>query len=104
MSDLFEAQRHSINNRATVEASAVCGCFYCMHSFPPTDIVAWSGLDPSKFDDPNAPNANTALCPRCGSESVIGDATGYPISGQFLGRMHEAWFERTIIQKPSAKT
>ena len=103
MTDLFEAQRHSVNNRATVETSSVCGCFYCMHIFRPTEIVAWTGLDLSKFDDPNAPNADTALCPGCGSESVLGDAAGLPITGQFLGRMHVAWFERTIVQKPSDK-
>lgn len=103
MSDLLEAQRHSTNNRTTIEASSVCGCFYCMHIFPPADIVAWTGLDLSRFGDPDAPNADTALCPRCGSESVIGGASGYAINVPFLSHMHEAWFERTIIHRPSAK-
>ncbi len=102
MSDLLDAHQYSINNRSTVEASRLCGCFYCLHLFSPADIVAWTGLDLSKFDDPNA-TADTALCPRCGSESVIGDRSGHAINVNFLSQMHEAWFERTIIQRPSTK-
>ena len=104
MIDLLAAQRHATKNRAEIEASKVCGCFYCMQIFPPSEIVAWSGLDMSNFNDPDAEaDAETALCPRCGSESVMGDRSGYDITVQFLGHMHEAWFQRTIIRKPSPK-
>ena len=103
MVDLLAAYRHTSNNRAAIEASTACGCFYCMQIFPPSEIVAWTGLDVSNFDDPDAMNAETALCPRCGSESVIGDKSGVEINAQFLSRMHEAWFQRTIICKPSPK-
>jgi len=103
MTDLLAAHRHASNNRTEIEASTVCGCFYCVQTFPPAEIVAWSGLDMSNFDDPEAANAATALCPRCGSEAVIGDKSGYDVHGQFLTRMQEAWFQRTIIRKPSAR-
>jgi hypothetical protein len=103
MADLLAANRHTSNNRAEIEASQVCGCFYCEKMFPPTEIVAWGGLDVSSFDDPESLNAGTALCPHCGSESVIGDKSGYGINADFLGRMHEAWFERTIIRRPTPK-
>lgn len=102
MSDLLQAHRHSIDNRSSVEASTVCGCFYCMHIFRPEDITAWVGLDLSRFNDPNA-NADTAVCPRCGSESVIGNRSGYEITAHFLSQMHEAWFERTAIHRPSSR-
>ncbi len=103
MVDLLAAQRHAVNNYLEIEASTVCGCFYCIQLFPPSEIVAWTGLDLSNFNDPAAANAQTALCPKCGSESVMGDKSGYKIDAQFLGRMHEAWFERTIVHKPKAK-
>lgn len=103
MADLLSANRHTTNNRAEIEASQVCGCFYCMQIFPPAEIVAWAGLDASSFDDHEALNEGTALCPKCGSESVIGDKSGYRITPDFLGRMHEAWFQRTIIRKPAPK-
>ena len=47
----------------------------------------------------------SALCPRCGSESVVGDKSGHKIDHAFLGGMNEAWYQRTmIIRKPAAKT
>lgn len=104
MSDLLAATRHAANNQAEVEASKLCGCFYCMQTFVPSEIVAWSGLDVSNFDNPDAASAGTALCPRCGSDSVIGDRSGYPVEPEFLSRMHDAWFQKTIIRKPGAKS
>ncbi|MBI3369613.1 MAG: cytoplasmic protein [Burkholderiales bacterium] len=99
MVDLLAAHQHINNNRAEVEASKVCGCFHCVRIFPPSDIVAWTGLDLNNFEDPEAANAETALCPRCGSESVIGDKSGYEINAQFLSRMQEAWYQRTVVRK-----
>ena len=105
MANLLTAIRHTTNNRAEIEASTVCGCCYCMQTFPPDEIIAWSGLDVSSFDDPEALTAGTALCPRCGSESVVGDKSGHKIDHAFLGGMNEAWYQRTmIIRKPAAKT
>ncbi|MDO9091553.1 MAG: hypothetical protein Q7U99_02735 [Rubrivivax sp.] len=104
MSDLLAAARHAHSNQAEIEGSIVCGCFCCMQTFAPTEILAWSGLDLSNFDNPDAASAGTALCPRCGSEAVIGDKSGYRIDPDFLARMNEAWFQRTIIRKPAPKT
>jgi len=103
MADLLAAHHHTTDNRAEIEASKVCGCFNCTQIFPPSEIVAWAGLDVSNFDDPESVIAETALCPKCGSESVIGDKSGYSIDTEFLGRMNEAWFQRTIIRKPGAR-
>ena len=105
-SDLLAAHRHTTKNRAEIEASRVCDCFYCQQTFAPADIVAWAGMDMSHFTNPDAAGAaadETALCPRCGSESVIGDKSGFPINPAFLTRMHEAWFQKTIIRKPAPK-
>jgi hypothetical protein len=103
MVDLLAASRHSANNQAEVEASSICGCFCCMQIFLPTEIIAWSGLDVSNFDNPESASAGTALCPRCGSDSVVGEKSGYSIDPDFLARMNEAWFQRTIIRAPRKK-
>jgi len=34
----------------------------------------------------------TALCPRCGIDSVIGSASGYPITADFLLMMRKYYF------------
>ena len=34
----------------------------------------------------------TALCPFCCIDSVIGDSSGFPITGKFLQEMHKRYF------------
>ena len=34
----------------------------------------------------------TAICPRCGIDSVLGDRSGFPISAEFLSEMQRYWF------------
>ncbi len=103
MNDLLEAYRFTSRNWAQIAGSKVCGCCNCMQMFPPAEIIAWTGLEVDNINDPDAVNNQTALCPRCGSEAVIGDRSGYPIDAHFLGRMNEAWFQRTIIRRPQPR-
>jgi hypothetical protein len=32
------------------------------------------------------------MCAKCGIDSVIADTSGYPITTEFLQRMHDHWF------------
>ena len=80
-SDLLDAHAHTVRHRKELAASAVAGCFYCCETFAPTEIEDW------------VDNDDCSLCPRCGIDSVIGDASGYPVSDrQFLKDMHSFWF------------
>jgi hypothetical protein len=79
-SDVILAHRHSARHRKEIEASELCGCFYCLAIFAPKEIVDW-------IDD-----GNTAICPRCPVDSVIGSVSGFPIETEFLQRMKEHWF------------
>ncbi len=90
--ELRAAHRHSSNHRAEVISSASCGCFYCRAVFSPTEILDWVDEDADGV-------GSTALCPRCGIDSVIGSNAGVPLDQGFLGEMHEYWFERTITVK-----
>lgn len=103
MTDLLEAHTHTTNNRAELEASSVCGCCACMQIFAPDEVTAFSGLDMDSFDNPDAASAETAVCPHCGAEALIGNRSGYLINPQFLSRMNQAWFQKTILRKPAAK-
>jgi hypothetical protein len=76
----IKAHEHCTRHRAEVEGSSLCGCFYCFAIFPPTDISEW-------IDD-----GQTALCPKCEIDSVIGTASRFPITREFLMRMHDHWF------------
>lgn len=104
MNELLAAYRSVYKNWSQIQASKVCGCCSCMQVFPADEVSAWTGLDFSNLDDPEAVDSQTALCPRCGAEAVIGDKSGFPIHAPFLVRMNEAWFQRTLIYKPAPKT
>jgi len=70
-----------IRHREEVLKSGDCGCFYCLSVFKPIDISEWVDDD------------QTALCPNCGVDSVIGDKSGYPVTDiNFLEQMHTFWF------------
>jgi hypothetical protein len=90
--DVEAAHPHSIRHRSEVEASGVCGCFYCLAVFPPSEVTEW--IDWPADTPAGAENARgqTALCPRCSIDSVIGSASGFPITPEFLARMEAHWF------------
>ncbi len=67
-------------------SSSLCGCFDCLWMFQPTEIKEW--VDESVLDG----KGQTALCPKCGIDSVIGSESGYPITKEFLGSMQKRWF------------
>jgi hypothetical protein len=78
--DHISAHEWSSYHRETFKGSSVCGCFYCLEVFSPGEIEHWTDDD------------DTALCPKCGIDSVIGSASGYPIEREFLRKMHDRWF------------
>jgi hypothetical protein len=90
---LRSAHRKSSNHRAEILSSESCGCFYCRSVFSPTEISEWVDEGPDGI-------GSTALCPRCGIDSVIGSAAGFPLDESFLSQMREFWFERTSTLKP----
>ena len=80
MSDYIESHKYCTGNKEQLKNDAVCGCFYCLEIFSPKEIKMW--LD----------RENTALCPYCCLDSVIGESSGYPITKEFLKKMNEYWF------------
>ena len=89
--DYEKAHRNSIFHRKEIMESKVCGCFFCMEVFDPAEIEIWT--DESKeFDE------QTAMCPYCFTDSVIGDKSGYPIINSFLEGMCERWFGDSVVR------
>jgi hypothetical protein len=74
------AHKHASQNRVELQASARCACFFCFRTFPSASITAW--IDSSQ----------TALCPKCGVDSVIGSASEHRLDDAFLRRMHQQFF------------
>lgn len=70
------ALKHASNHRAEIGQSAHCGCFFCFRTFVAAEIRTWIDKD------------QTALCPRCGIDAVIGGAAGFTLDDRFLRRLN----------------
>jgi len=86
--ELLAARQHANNNRAEIEASDLCGCFYCLATFKPKAITDWLDWDAGELNS----DGTTATCPLCDMDAVLGSASGIPIAREFLRRMYERWF------------
>lgn len=82
------AHKHSANHRRELEISVLCGCFYCLSTFAPAAIDEWVDAP----DGSESEAGTTALCPRCGVDAVIGSASGFLITDEFLSGMRSRWF------------
>lgn len=57
----------------------MCGCYYCLSIFEPKEVVGW--ID----------NNETALCPKCNVDSVIGDSV-ICVNKDILEKANKYWF------------
>jgi hypothetical protein len=74
-------------HRPEIESSAVCGCFSCLSVFGPSEIVEWLAERGSE----------TAFCPKCGIDAVIGSASGFDVTdAEFLLALNAAKFDMVI--------
>lgn len=76
---------HPFRNRAEVLRSTVCHCFHCKRAFVAAQIRQWRD------------EGETAVCPHCEVDAVIGDASGYDMTPPLLEAMHDHWFVRQIL-------
>ena len=83
--DIREAHHHSAKQRLEIKASTTCGCFYCCSIFEPAKIEDW-------VDENESGVGQTALCPSCGIDSVLGDKSDISIDPEFLKKMKHYWF------------
>jgi len=82
-----EAHDRSSKHRAEILASDHCACFYCLATFPPSAVQPWTDVST------DSGLGQTALCPKCGIDSVLGSAaSGVALTDHFLEEMHRYWF------------
>ena len=87
---LQEAHAHTKDNEIEILSSQECGCIFCRSHFSARAVNDW--------DDSNM--HTQALCPECGMPSLIGDASGFPVTDkEFLKQMNLAFFGPDYISK-----
>ena len=74
----------SIKNEESINKSDFCGCFHCISIFPVVDIKL-SEMMVEKD------GVKTAICPICGIDSVLGDAS-VDITAEILEAMNAHFF------------
>ncbi|MDO5396435.1 MAG: hypothetical protein Q4G33_00760 [bacterium] len=81
------ANEFSMKNKKQLEKSETCGCFGCVRVFKPSEVVEFlAGED-------------TAVCPYCGTDSVLGDYSGFPVTEEFMQKMNDEMFGEIMNQK-----
>jgi hypothetical protein len=73
--------KHMHHNRAEIQSGERCGCIFCEQFFSPIEILRWVG------------EGTTALCPRCGTASVVSSGAGLELTPELLHRAHQMLFD-----------
>lgn len=81
--DIITAHKFCSYHRESILKSKNCGCFYCLENFSPSDIVDWHDYKDGE--------EQTAFCPKCRIDSVIGDFD-LKFDERFLKEMQKYWF------------
>ena len=89
--DFVKAHKHTEYQKEILR-SQTAGCFYCCKIFSPDEINDWHREDCKELEP-------LALCPKCGIDSVIGSASGYPIEHSFLKKMKDFWFSPSELNE-----
>lgn len=79
MNAIKDLSRYSQRNKVYLTSSDNCGCYFCLNIFDPKEITEWT-------DD-----GETAICPKCHVDSVVGDSTT-EINHEFLEKASRYWF------------
>jgi len=84
--ELEQAHGFCSNNMPALKRDKVCGCFYCLEVFRPEEIEEYF------VEDTACDRLGTAVCPYCGIDAILSESCGFPITKEFLRRMHHRWF------------
>lgn len=76
--EVRQAPRLAFNNKDRLEKATWCGCYQCLSIMTTNSVVMYTD------------NGTTALCPVCGVDSIIPEATDK--DKPLLMLMYEYWF------------
>lgn len=97
--DLESIWRFCTHHRALLAQSERAGCFYCLAVFAPAEIKEWID-EPHTAAGPSggvSAEGVTALCPRCGIDSVLPSAK-VPLDTPLLRQMNAHYFGRPFVR------
>lgn len=72
----------SSKNQDAIQSAKQVGCFDCLAIYPAVEVTDF--IDNTPCGD--------AICPRCGTDSVLADDGSHALSKELLGAMHKRYF------------
>ena len=79
--NIKDAHKYSIYNMSELLKGKMAGCYSCISVFDVSKIVHTT-------DD-----GKTALCPKCGIDSVLSDQSPFELNKQELKELYNYWFK-----------
>lgn len=86
--ELKAMRSHSVDNEIEIVSSSQCGCFFCRQRYSARDVMDWINDD----------RGTSAICPICGIDAVIGDASGIEITKPLLKELNLAFYPQDVIK------
>lgn len=80
MNQIDQAIKYATNNKQPLSEGGLAGCYYCLNIYPANEVVDF--IEQEK----------TALCPKCGIDSVLPETSGYPLNKIVLQELRNFWF------------
>ncbi len=93
LSELFD---HTTNNDLEILQSHKCSCLFCRHTIDAREVQDWV----------NDEQGVSAICPECGMDTLIGDASGYSFTKEELREINTTYFGEDFMERhpEAAKT
>lgn len=83
-----EIFKHTTNNDIEILNSEKCSCLFCRHTYDARKIQDWI----------NDEQGVTAICPECGMDSVVGDASGFVFDHDSLREINLAFYGEDYME------
>jgi len=85
--ELDKIHAHASNNEIEIVKSDNCGCFFCRQVYSARKIQDWI----------NDERGISAICPECGMDAVVGDASGVALEKPLLKAMNLAYYGKDYM-------
>ena len=76
---MTNAPLEAFKNKTRIASSRQAGCYHCCKIYPAESVTL--------FTD----NGQTAICPECGVDSVLGSASGIELTVENLEKINKEW-------------
>lgn len=80
---------HSTNNDLEILQSHKCSCLFCRHTIDAREVQDWVSDE----------NGVSAICPECGMDTLIGDASGLTFTKEELREINMKYFGEDYMER-----